>query len=451
MTIRRFGSNLNLREDILDSVTPNVLVQKEVRAPAGEWKPAAWLPIAFTKTNQEAETDAFVISKGKAVAFDRQGRIVPAGMRLALGGTGTSLTLINSVCLTYTSTDVSWGVTDITTGERVTAAVTYTINDVADALLERGLVLDQEVSTVPPDTLARCQEVIDAWISRPIGFSHDDVYVWSGRPEDGDQFYTNYSKQHLISFWTEGQLKVPHATAGSTVDTFDAGALVTEAYAAGESVGPGEFWNATNVSQLARYSGILTAASPVVALGFSEQDVAPETERTPLSHDHLTIDILTRKRSGPDKITTAGDYYLDHEVGVLFLHSTTWASLAVDADTDVAVTFYNYDTGLATTQRYPHFMGDVVKPGDFVAVDERSNYIVASTAQISAGQEIVGRVLELQNEPRGLLASVKTAWNISGAAAAMKMPGSATLGYSDAITLSGETVADELVVFNFRV
>ena len=58
--------------------------------------------------------------------------------------------------------------------------------------------------------------------------------------------------------------------------------------------------------------------------------------------------------------------------------------------------------------------------------------------------------MEIITEPRGLLDRVETAFKGSSFSASAKMPGTATKGFSDMITLSNEVVADQLVTINFR-
>lgn len=455
MPINRLSTNYNLREDIFDSITPYNTVQEEIRAPAGEWKPAAWLPVQYTSTNVGAGTDAYVISSGKAVAFDTEGKIVPAGLRTQLGGNGETGVFAGTV-LTYTSTDVDWEVIDLTTGAKLTAATSYTGEELADALIERGLVREADATaagaTVPVAADADVNIVIDLFISRPVGVAAYDFHVWSGRPEDGDQVFTNYSKQHLVMFLTEIQMKVPHRVAGSTTtDGFDAATLDgggSTAYAAGSAIAAGEYWSATNFSQLARYSAT-DATTPAVGLGLAQANVAKNTDRTPVTCDRTGV--LVRERRAVEDLAQEGDWYLDHEVGVLFLHTDTWATLVAlgAATTNFGYSYYT-DTGVASAHKHIHFDGPT-RPGDFVAVDEESNFTVASAAQISSGDQVIGRVLEIVAEPRPLLNEVKTAWQLSGMSAASQMPGSATSGYTDLITLSDETVADQIVVVNVRV
>lgn len=455
MSHKRFDAKFRLREDLFDPITPQLTVNEDIRAPAavgGQWKPAAWLPIQFTKTNANTGTDAFVISSGKVVAMDTEGRIVPAGMRTLLkAGAGA---------LTYTSTDVDWGVVDLTTGSRVTAAVSYSTLDVGKALLERGLVLEQDVldagGTVPPTTNTQAETVIDQFISRAIGVMAYDVHVWSGLPEDGDQFFVNYSKQHAVQFLTEIEMKVPHLVPGSQAsDTFDPATLDASgstAYVAGDFISPGQYWDAANFSKLARYSS-LSATTPAVALGLDpagtgvQYRVARNTDRTPFTTP--TSGVLVRERSSPGALTKEGDWYLDADVGVLFLHTDTWATLVAAAAT-IDFSYSYYTVAAATAHRYMHFDGPA-KPGDFVTFDEQSNFVAASEAAVDTGVDIVGRVHRIVVEPRGLLDKVKTAWSLSGVSATSQMPGSASKGFSDLITFTDEKVADQVVIVTVRV
>jgi hypothetical protein len=456
MAIKRHDARFRLREDILDNITPKVIVQEEIRAPAGHWKPAAWLPVQFTKQNINQGVDAFVCSSGKVVAFDTEGKLVPAGMRTKLGGEGGA-GIAAATVLTYTQVDVDWGVIDLTTGEAVAAAVTYTGAELASALIERGLVREVDAAaggaTVPPTGDTDVPVVVSLFISRPVGIAAYDFHVWSGLPEDGDQVFTNFSKQHGVQFLTEVQMKLPHRVAGEeTADLFDFATLDgggSTVYAAGEAVGAGEYWDAANVSQLARYAGILDATSEVVALGLANAPVAVHTDRTPITSD--VAGILVRKRTSPDLVSKEGDWYLDADLGVLFLHLDTWTTqVGLTATPTFSYSFYDDPNTVATAHRFVHVDGPV-RPGDWLAVDEESNMTKASAAQIAAGEELVGRVLAVESEPRALLKEVKTAWDLAGASAASQMPGSATKGFTDLITLSQEVVADQVVIANIRV
>ena len=77
MAISRFQSRFKTRTDLMDNITPNNVVQMNASVPAGEWKPASWLPVVW---QNEKSKDYFTISSGKVVSFDASGRIVPSGL-----------------------------------------------------------------------------------------------------------------------------------------------------------------------------------------------------------------------------------------------------------------------------------------------------------------------------------------------------------------------------------
>lgn len=443
----RLSTQFRVRTDIFDSITPPPWVQDNITVPHGEWKPANWLPIVFTKTNRDAGTDAFVISCGKIVALDRTGRVVPAGLRGILDATTAT------VVLTYTSDDYDWGVTDLTTGVAyaVDGTTTYTALDVAKALVERGLVPEDVVATNPPASNADVTAIAQAFISRPVGVMLYDVHVWSGRPEDGDQVFTNYSKQHAIQFTTEHQMKVPHRVASSTTaDAFDASTVVTKTAASGvgDFPQPGEVWEIGGLNDLARYDLV---AEEIVAFALANKPVAKNTSRTPISSD--VTGVLLKEKTTLANVKVEGDWYLDADVGLLFVHADTYAALVTDSAT---VTFsYSYydDAGIGSTSaQWIYFDGEGV-PGDLLSVDDKSNFVVKGVgADILASTDPeLGRLLYVLTEPRDLQDKVKTAFNLTNMNAAGKMPGSATAGYSDMITLAAEDVADRIAILTVRI
>lgn len=452
MAIKRFSKSFKQRDDILGQVTPNPFKQDNTDAPFGDWKPAAWLPVQFEKTEAMQGTDAFVISKGKVVALDSQGRVVPAGMRLKLkSGAGA---------LVYTAVDAAYGVIDLVTGVEVAGPVSYTSVQAANGILERGLVSRGDViatggSAIPASTQNHADIVIDLFIQGPVGIAAYDMYVWSGLPEDGDQKFLNYSKQHAVQFVTERQLQLPVLSAGATaanafvVATLNTAGSATAAV--GDVVAPREYWSAAQVSQLTRYSLMgVTASSPVVALGLDPAGsaahfrVAADTDRTPF--ECATAGVLVRKRLSPADISQAGDWYLDADAGVLFLSSATWAA----GVTAVATWNFSYNYYLvspAVAHKHVHFDGPV-RPGMRVTYDAQSNFVGATSSTAEA--DIVGRALQVFVHPTGLLQHVKTGFTGSTSATS-QMPGSATKGFPDNITLSDEIVADQMVTVNVRL
>lgn len=455
MTVKRTNANFRLRNDVLDQITPKNVVQPDIRAPHGPWRPAAWLPVVFTKTNIQVGEDAFVCSSGKVVAMDTESYLVPAGQKLLLkAGAGA---------LVYTARDVEWGVTDLVTGAEVAAPVSYTSIEVAEALIERGLVLEQDAvdagGTVPPTLQAHADVIIDIFISPPVGYAGYDFYVWSGLPEEGNQHYTNYSKQHAVQFLTEGQLQLPHIVPDETsADAFAVATLDgagTTVAVDGDMVSPTEYWDATNLAAITRYAPFLTAASPVVGLGLdpggggTQFRIATPTDRTPFTVD--TAGVLVRHRKTPDLVQKEGDWYLDAELGVLILHSDTWATgVAATATWTFSYSYYGALPALsAANHRLVHFEGPAL-PGRRVTYDSQSNWIAADEG-VTPEVDILGRLLKVKRSPAPLLSSVKTAWNFANAGATFQMPGSATKGFPDWITLSEEVVSDQTVILNARI
>jgi len=460
MPMDRYTPQYRVREDIVDSIEPYNLVQDKVEAPAGEWRPAAWLPVVWTQYNTEAGSDAFVISTGKPVAFAGS-EIVPAGLKIKLGGTGYGAGAAAATVLTYTPVDGSYKVLNLVTGQYVAEGVTinYTGAQVANALIERGLIDLQEYAdaggSLPASTDAHVRAAIDNFISQPVGIITSNVFVYAGTPERGDQRFHNYNKQHLVMFRTEHQMRMPHAGLQvMAAESWTANGMATEVYSAGEFVNLGEYWNTANVGQISRYKEAVAANPHVVAIGLgsgttfgSNVHVAKNTDRTPISCSRSGV--LVRERPALSLVTKEGDWFLDEAHGVLFLNQATWVTLV---GAGVAVTFgYSYYMASPTnTSRFLYFAGPA-KPGDFVTIDKDSNFRRASTAEIAAGLGIVGRVLEIQSQPQTGLEKVKTAWEIDGMSAASRMPGSATKGFGDLITHAEAVVADQLVVVNVRI
>ena len=471
MSVTRFSARFNARNDVFDSITPNVIRQREISTPQGEWKPAPWLPVQWTQSNLTAGEDAFVISKGKVVALTREAYVVPAGYYFF----GTLVAATSDVCITYTADDYAWGVMDITTGARyaVNGTTAYTTTQVAAALVERGLVTEAEATQAASDaglsgysatdmptrggtmTIDENKAIFLAYISKPVGITAVDVYVWSGRPEDGDQWFTNYSKQHLIQFLTEAQLVVPHRAADSTSsDTFDVSAVSpSSSSGAGDFPRPGEIWEAAQLAATTRYGALgVTSSSSVTGFALAQDNVAANTDRTPFECD--VAGVLTKAKTAISQISSEGDYFLDAEVGVLIVHSDTYATL-VAANTDPTFSYFYYTeagsvTDVATAHRYVHFDGLAV-PGDKLGVDKQSNFVKSnSTSDVLNGTDVLGCVLYIESQPRTLLDKVKTAYNLSNMSASGKMPGTATKGFTDMITLSKEDVADRCAVLLVR-
>jgi hypothetical protein len=473
MTIKRFSSTFKTRNDVMDNITPNNVVQPHIAVPAGEWKPARYLPVQWTG---EASKDAFVISSGKVVCLDVTGRVadmsIIAAARALAGvagdlsaGTHGSITGTGANALiTYDSTDVQYGVWSIATMEAAAAGSVF-IDEVAQGLLDLGLVvLGRDLDATPfhdgttaassnlliannsvtaSQAVANCLLVLEAFFSAPVGVAAYDVFVWAGDTPD-ELVFTNYQKQHLIQFLTEVQMKVPViAEDSATATSLNSGS----SYSAGSifaQVAGVKLTNA-NLVAFARYSDL---GSNVQGMVLNAAGVSRNTERTPFSSA-----VLVKEKSSPALLKAAGDFYLDAEVGIVLMWDShaDWSNGAI---TSLASVSFFAKVGASQQYRHIHAVGPL-RPGMKLSFDAQSNFCKMGSAQDAhadgtSNTEHIGTVMEIIREPKGLLDRVETAFKGSSFSASAKMPGTATKGFSDMITLSEEVVADELATLIVR-
>ena len=441
----------------MDNMTPNNVVQREVSTPAGEWKPAAWLPVVW---QNEKSKDYFTISSGKVVSFDASGRIVPSGLlRKGLDIIADPDPAVDDTAtlFSYDSNDVAARVIDIRTGKFVLEADVgpVSLQAFVNAVVESGWSFEPAV--VPADAAADREEaakaILKSFISAPVGVAAYDVYVWAG-DDPANLHYTNYQKQHLIQFFTDIQMRVPHVCglASAPVDLL-AGA-------------PGTFITGAALGNRPRFAGY--DMTNVLAYQAGEK-FASHTSRTPIAIASVNGAWSGRQRSEIALLARAGDYYVDGDAGLLLFWEDGGDNTPVDAAGHQLASASGFGYNSTSQQaRMIHLVG-AAKPGDIVTFDAESNFVATSPLALGAGQgDIpalrealnehafeqtleVGRVLELIKEPRGLLERVRTGFQGDEFAADAKMPGSATGGFSDLITLSDEIVADEIAVINIKV
>ena len=440
MAISRFQSALKVRTDMMDNITPNNTVQMNASVPAGEWKPAAWLPTIW---QNEASKDFFVISSGKVVSLDASGRVVPSGLLKRLADGAHDATII-----TYTQSDVDAKVIDIQTGSPLLKTAIGDINSATfcQAVLDQGWVIS---ALNPAGSTPNCRTIGRQFISAPVGIAAYDVYVWAG-DDTANLHFTNYQKQHLIQFFTDVQMRVAHVCDPVAIDIFDASVEVAGA----------------TLKALTRYSHL--DLTDVMAYEWTSK-LAGNTSRTPVT---LNATWSGRERNDISLLAKAGDWYLDADAGRVFFFEAGGNNVApVDANgVDLTVlTAFDYTTSVSVNEKMMHLVGDA-KPGDFVVFDVNSNFVVRDmvNAESTAGDDAadvmdalarvrdqhewtIGRVFAFQKEPRGLLERVRTGWNGSEFGADAQMPGSATKGFTDLITLSDETVADEIAIINVKI
>ena len=447
MAISRFQSRFKSRTDLMDNITPNNVVQMNASVPHGEWKPANWLPVVW---QNEKSKDFFTISSGKIVSLDASGRVVPSGLlRRCLSSTIAN----NSPVIEYTQNDIDARVIDIETGKFVTAAKEIDVQRFIAAVIENGW-LPQDTAVVDDSNL---HDAARAFISAPVGIAAYDIYVWAG-DDPANLHFTNYQKQHLVQFFTDIQMKVAHVCEAAATAVAVGGLTLIPSAGAGGLAG------------MPRYAGL--DMGNVVGYDLELGRLATPTSRTPVSFSAGSW----RERSDISLLAKAGDWYLDADAGIILFFETDGNAAPVDsAGAALAgnINVFEYSTAVSSQERMTMMVGDC-RPGDFVTFDEMSNFVVrslpttvaadvddnsaeASAALLALSQEqelTVGRLLALYKEPRGLLERVRTGFESDDFDATAKMPGSATKGFSDLITLShhhGESVADEIAVINVKI
>jgi hypothetical protein len=454
MAIKRYTGTFRTRTDVMDNITPNNVVVTPttgIAVPAGEFKPAAWLPVVW---QGEASKDYFVLSSGKVVSFDATGRICPSAYKVIAADAGA----VSSVLLTYAAVDVTAGTEDIRTGAALAAAGDVTVADAATAILSRGLLSERSLTFAGSDfdatVLGDCQAVLAAFFSDPIGVCAYDVYHWAGDQFDEERGlnFNNYQKQHLVQFFTQVQMQAPIGGVDSHtgLDFASATAWVPSTPSHGAefpaptlAVAPnGLSVTAAQLAGLARYSDssrpslLVEASDTVMAIALPTDDaggaLATNTERTPFEDAN---GILLNEKKSVQALRAAGDFFIDADYGLVILYGTT-----VSGTTDV--TYYWYDAdGASSSWKGISAIGEFL-PGDYVTYDAKSNFVPGTSA------DHIGRVLAVHRQPRGLLERVNTAWSGSSFDATAQMPGSATKGFTDLITLSEEIVADKVLILN---
>lgn len=432
---KRYSAPLKTRNDLVGEITPIVFSDMGApQNPHGPFIPAPWLPVAWQDTESK---DWFVISTGKIVGLTTvEGWVYPAGMRAdwvaAAGG---------DTILTYTSDDYDVKVMDLTTGEAYATDGTtnYTKTQVQTALRARGLIAPAGT----PQT----------YLSAPVGCIMGDVYAWAGGSgwNPAHLNFQNYQKQKGVQFTSFAQMVLPLVPA-STGSGEVPGALTGSAL----TFESGNIYAASNVVSVERYEEV--TSDTFVALALANTPVATHTDRTPVagsSTDFLVKEIKVDLATYPtnraaigaavDHLKTAGDWFFDYEVGVLFMYSADGTAIPANVAGET-LTFYYYGAAPSAVERYVCAVGDL-KPGDWLMVDTNSNFQVWDETDAQAR---LARVVSVVTEPRGLLEHVRTGWVGTGFTAQQQMSGSASKGFSSTITYSD--AADKIirVVLNVR-
>lgn len=381
--------------DHVGNVVPTVEYSEGTR-PHGEFMPAAWLPVQFYDKYYE---DWMTILPGKAVAFDNDGRVVPAQYELS-GAT-----------ITYTANDVTAGVIDVRTGVTLLIGAIGTFN----------------VSAVTA-FMGRASTAMA--VSKPVGVAPYAILQWAGTGAVGDDGNNpahwrqhNYNRQHRVAILCDYVLELPLVPATTSSE---------------------------NLTQ-ASFSGHVSTLTAV-----SNLPVASNTARTPLTFANGTLsDASTRfvnQVSSVAEVLASGDWYINLATGVI----SVYAAATLGAGNIYALTYSNYASAPsgAGVSKFACALGDL-KAGDFVKVNADSNWVVA--ADDDPFQDVMGQVLEVEAFPKDALDRVRTAYarplntnaagSLPGYAGQMdQMPGSANGGVSDKISYAG--AADKVVRIN---
>lgn len=378
--------------DHVGNMIPVVEYSEGIR-PHGEFKPAAWLPVQFFDKYYE---NWFVAMPGKVLAFDNDGRVVPA--QYGLG----------SATITYTSNDVDAGTIDVRTGAALlTAAIgTFNVSAVTAFMGRTGVAMA---------------------VSKPVGVAPYAYIQWAGDSSSIDDGFTpaayrqhNYNMQHRVAILCDYVLELPLVPATASAENLEQDSF------------------ADNVSTMVALSNL---------------PVATNTARTPITFGDGTLtDAEERFVNQVDtvaEILAAGDWHIDLDTGVI----SVFATATLGAGNIYTVDYSHYasaPTG-SNVSRFCCALGDL-QPGDFVKCNADSNFVVATTEDF---KDIVGQVLEVENVlGKDALDKVRTAYDpaigtdAAGSLPAYagqmdQMPGTATGGVSDKVHYAG---AADLVV-----
>lgn len=404
--------------DHVGNLLPKVEHSEGIR-PSIEWKVAEWLPVQFFDKYYE---NWMVILTGKVLAMDNDGRIVPAGLKIAaeLLGSGD--------VVTYTTNDVEAGTINVATGSPVTTA------ELIDSGSTRGYTAAEIAAA---GFLGRSGVSLE--ISNPIGVAPYAMLQWCGGDGFNPTAYNkhNYNMQHQVAVLCDYVLELPLVPGATTSEglTFSA-----------------------PVANVASLSGVNV---------LDNLPVAANTTRTPITFGGDDADAFVNQVDDASDVTAAGDWYIDLTTGVIKVYAATLA----DVD-NVTVSYSHYAAAPSTVSKFTCAVGDL-KGGDLVTFDADSNYRLATASTLfittasynsTARDEIVrshglvvGQVLDVEVHPRDGLDKVRTAYSpalgtdATGSKPAYlgqmdQMPGTATGGVPANIHYAG--ASDRVVRIN---
>jgi hypothetical protein len=436
--------------DHVGNITPNVEYCEPAR-PHGEFMAASWLPVQREDKYYEHQ---FVLSAGKIVALDRQGRVVPAGLKRFFADEAAG----GGAVLTYSATDVTEGVISLATGITCTAT-SYIKSVLTTALIGRGLI----------DADENC----DDFISHPVGVASYNFIKHPGGDGNNPADYLehNYNMQHRVAILTKYVMEMPVVPAvESAVDVSGATAISDSAIADWTNAdAQGAWFSSTSLSLTVRYAQDVTAGDDVVAWNLTHMDLAKDTTQTPFTKTGLVITAMSNEVFLISDLTATGDYMVDYDVGVILFYEADGDAAAVATGT---LTYYTYESVPGSPRTYACAVGDL-KPGDFLRTDVDSNFVKAEALDFDAGEtfitniadasgagsgdataaeltifannivdralearhQIIGQVLEAELHPKDYLERVRTGF--TQLTYLDQMPGSASAGLPTQLTYAG--------------
>lgn len=387
--------------DHVGNMIPVVEHSEGVR-PHGEFKPAAWLPVQFYDKHFE---EWFVILPGKVLAFDNDGRIIPAQYGLT------------SATITYTADDVTAGVIDVRTGSTLLLAAIGTFN----------------VSAVSA-FMGRSSTAMT--VSKPAGVAPYAFWQWAGDAGSYDDGFNpagfrqhNHNLQHQVAILCDYVLELPLVPASQS---------------------------ATNLAYSSYASNVVTF-SAVANLPVAKNTVG----RTPIAFTDGTLTdastAFVNEVAAATDIAQVGDWHIDLTTGVVSMY----AASDPGAGNLYQIAYYHYASAPSSVSKFASAVGSLVA-GDFVKCDSNSNFQEATAKTYGDGvtdnfdtfADILGQILEVEDVyDKDALGRVRTAYSslstdATGSLPAYagqmdQMPGSATGGVTDKVHYAG---ASNLVV-----
>lgn len=402
--------------DHVGNILPNV-EHSEGERPSIEWKVAEWLPVQFFDKHYE---NWFVILPGKIVAVDGDGRLVPAGLKIAV-----ELSASGDV-VTYTENDVAAGTINVATGNPVTTA------ELTDSGSTRGYTA-AEINAA--GFMGRSGVTIS--ISNPVGVAPYAYLQWAGgdgsNPADYKQH--NYNMQHQVAVLCDYVLELPLVPASATSEALT----------------------------FARSASLTDSTSIWAASGVDNLPVAANTDRTPITFAGTNASTLfVNEVEDVEDLVAAGDWHIDVDLGVVSV-------FAAAQPTGITMSYSHYASAPSSVSKFASAIGNL-KGGDMVTFDANSNFRVASAANLfldasPTGTQVaralglvVGQVLDRDgSHPKDLLDRVKTSYSpaigtdATGSKPAYlgqldQMPGSANGGVPSNVHYAG--AADTVVRIN---